>query len=314
MDKTKIIEFSKLSGSGNDFICIDNRDGDYDAIVDDKDRATKFARALCCRATGVGADGVIFAARPEVEGVSDIAARFFEPDGSECELCGNGTGCFVRWVIDNKWVAPGRVRILTPAGVVIGENGSGGYVKVCIPDPEHLNTDVSVQLGDRPVKCSYVVIGIPHAVLYVDSIDAADVGGLGPALRHHEQFAPQGVNVNFVEIIDTGRLALRTWEFGVEAETLACGTGSAAAAIITAMRENWPDEYFSGKEPILVQTRGGDTLKISFVRESDCRIDEVCLETVVRYIFSGQCHTELAARAVSARQSSAASRDFCAEG
>ncbi len=310
------IKFSKLSGSGNDFICIDNRCGDYDDILDGKERSAGFARALCSRARGIGADGVIFAQSPQVEGVCEIAARFFEPDGSECELCGNGTGCFVRWVIDNGWVSRGRVRILTPAGVVIGENGSGddtGYVKVCIPDPQQMQTDVTVLLGDRSIKCDYVVMGVPHVVLYVDRIDSADVGGMGPALRRHERFRPQGVNVNFVEILDTGRISLRTWEFGVEGETLACGTGSAAAAIITALRRNWPGEYFSGKKAVWVDTKGGDALKIYFTRQSDGRIDHVCLETLVRYIFTGRCHRELAARALGITASKEPTGHLCTD-
>jgi len=294
------IEFVKLSGSGNDFICIDNLDGGYDDLLASPDRIGHFARSLCHRGVGVGADGIIFACRPEIEGISDVAARFFEADGSEAELCGNGTGCFVHWATERGWSGRDGAEslVLTPAGVVRGGNSDGRYVRVCIPMPTDIRRDFDVDVGDWRWRCDFAVTGVPHVVTYVDDIDRVDVLRWGPAIRHHPAFAPRGANANFVQVLGPGRIALRTWEFGVEAETLACGTGSAAAAILTAIHCDWPEDYFTGKRPVLVRARSGDVLRVSFVRQADGGIDDVCLETVVRFLCCGKVHPDLAAVAL----------------
>lgn len=291
------IEFAKLSGSGNDFICIDNRDGGFDEIVSSPDSAAHFARGMCHRGTGVGADGLIFASQPELKDVAEIEARFFEADGSETDLCGNGVGCFVHWVAVEKMVTPGETTILTPAGIVRGMNSDGDYVRVCIPTPTDMRWDLDLKACGAKINCDFVVTGIPHVVTYVDDVREADVERLGPALRRHEQFAPRGANANFVQVLEPGRLALRTFEFGVEDETLACGTGSAAAAIMTALRNNWPGEYLRGERPVLIHTRGGDTLRVHFHAHEDGSVSDVCLETVVRFVYIGRVHPDLAARA-----------------
>ena len=127
---TQPIAFTKLSGSGNDFACLDNRDGRFDPLLADAERIGHFARLLCRRSMGVGADGVIFCCRPEVAEVADVAARFFEADGSETDLCGNGTACFTRWAFDSGFVRDSEIRILTPAGVVLAQRSDGAGV-VC---------------------------------------------------------------------------------------------------------------------------------------------------------------------------------------
>ncbi|KPK80905.1 MAG: hypothetical protein AMJ81_11155 [Phycisphaerae bacterium SM23_33] len=294
---TEPIQFVKLSGSGNDFICIDNRTGGFDRLLPEGG-AGRFAAVLCRRGLGIGADGLIFAVQPEIEGVSDIAARFFEPDGSEARLCGNGTACFLYWVTCNGWVPDGEVRILTPAGVVRGRNGKGQYVRVCIPDPQEMKTDLEVTVAGRALKCDFVVTGVPHVITYVDDVDRVDVGHLGPALRHHPRFQPAGANANFVQVLGEGHIALRTFEFGVEAETLACGTGSAAAAILTALRFKWPEKYTSGQEVVRIRTRGGHTLQVEFTVNEHGGIVDVCLHTVVHQVYSGAVSEDLAARAL----------------
>ncbi|MFW6065484.1 MAG: diaminopimelate epimerase [Planctomycetota bacterium] len=299
------IEFAKLSGSGNDFICIDNRDGSFDQIISSSDVSGHFTREMCHRGTGVGADGLIFASRPELEGVAEIEARFFEADGSETDLCGNGVGCFVHWVTAANMVTPGETKILTPAGIVRGQDSDGDYVRVCIPSPTDMRWDLELSAAGAQLGCDFVITGIPHVVTYVDDIRKADVQRLGPALRHHEQFAPRGANANFVQVLEPGRLALRTFEFGVEDETLACGTGSAAAAILTALRHHWDDEYLRGEKPVLIHTRGGDTLRVYFQAHEDGSVSDVCLETVVRFVYVGRVHPDLAARACAIRKLSA---------
>ncbi len=302
------VEFAKLSGSGNDFICIDNRSGRFDDIAGSPQRVAQFAKVLCHRGAGIGADGVIFAGEPEIEGVSDIAARFFEADGSEAELCGNGTGCFVHWITAEGWFTPREIKILTPAGVIRGQNSINGYVRVCIPDPADIRMDLEVQAGDRIWQCDYTKVGVPHLVVQVDDIEQVDVDRWGLALRHHETFGPGGVNVNFAEVIVSGEIAIRTFEFGVEGETLACGTGSAAAAILTARRFGWPKEYDCQDNPVRVHTRGGDVLHICFAYRDDGTVSDVCLETVVRFMYRGTLHPDLLARAIDQQTQTSAGR------
>ena len=292
------IEFAKLSGSGNDFVCIDNRDGRFEELLADERRIGHFAQLLCRRSMGIGADGVIFAGRPDLPEVADVSARFLEADGSEAGLCGNGTACFTRWAFDGGFVADSSIRILTPAGIVLAERGQGQYIVVCIPSPEDIRRDLRVCVDGFPVACDYAVTGVPHLVTYVDSVKQVDVPRLGPAIRHHERFRPDGVNANFVEVLGEGEIAIRTWEYGVEGETLACGTGSAAAAILTALRFDWPAAYRSHEKPVLVRARSGDVLRVYFNRRDDGTIDDVCLETVVRFLYRGTISEELAAAAI----------------
>jgi diaminopimelate epimerase len=290
------IEFAKLSGSGNDFLCLDSREGQFDELLAKPAAAGQFARVLCRHGMGVGADGLIFAVRPEIDGVAHIGARFFEPDGSEAELCGNGTACFTRWVLDNGWVADEEVKILTTAGVVRGRRSDDHYIRVCITLPENMLRGLTVSAGRRQWDCDFAVTGVPHLIAYVDDVAEVDVLRYGPMLRHHEQFAPKGVNANFVQVIKPGEIAIRTFEYGVEGETLACGTGSAAAAIMAAQRFNWPNEILRGERPVLVHARSGDILRVYFVLTGGA-VSDLCLETVVRFLFNGVLHADLAERA-----------------
>ena len=292
------IKFSKLSGSGNDFICIDNRDGRFDEVTSDPERVGRFARTLCARGLAIGADGVIFAGQPEFDGVADIGARFFEADGSETELCGNGAACFVRWVTANGWVPDRQIKVLTVAGVVLGSRQEGNYVRVCIPLPESIETDLDLMSAGVRFTCDYVITGIPHVVTQVEDIDLVDVARFGPALRHHPHFQPRGANANFVQVLGPGDIALRTYEFGVEGETLACGTGSAASAVLTAMRQGWGAEYRTGKKPILVRARSGNVLRIYIKCDDDGTFEDLCLETIVRFAYMAEVHPELAAQAL----------------
>ena len=291
------IQFAKLCGSGNDFVCIDARDGRFDAMLGSPERLCSLVRAMCRRGVGVGADGVIFAIAPEIEGVADIAARFFEADGSEVELCGNGTACFAAWMFANGWAGTDPAedfRILTTAGVIRASKCEGQYIRVCIPTPEQLQRDVEVSLTGVPWWCDFAVVGVRHVVSYVDDVASIDLARLGPALRHHDRFAPRGVNANFAQIVGKGRIILRTWEFGVEGETLACGTGSAAAAVLSAIRFGWPAEFLNGERPVEVTARSGDVLRVFFSMTDDGQVDDICLETTVRFIYSAVLGDEFA--------------------
>jgi len=292
------IEFAKLSGSGNDFVCIDNRGGRFDALLADGERIGHFAQLLCRRSMGIGADGVIFAGPPELPEAADLSARFFEADGTEAGLCGNGTGCFTRWAFDGGFVTDSSLRILTPAGVVLAERADGPYITVCIPSPEDIRPDVRVCVDGFPIPCDYAVTGVPHVATYVDDVNRIDMNRLGPAIRWHERFQPEGVNANFVQVVGVGELAVRTWEYGVEGETLACGTGSAASAILAARRFDWPKEYRAHERPVLVRARSGDVLRVYFREMDDGTVEDVCLETVVRFLYRGTITPELADQAL----------------
>jgi len=296
---TPPIDFAKLSGSGNDFICIDNRDGRLDEALFPPDGASRLARTLCPRGPGVGADGVILAVQPTDASAADVRARFLEPDGSEAELCGNGSACFTRWVIRNRWVRGKEVRIETPSGVARGREASDGYVHVCVPEPHDLQTDIEIATPDGTRwTMDFAVTGVPHAVVFVDDVEAVDVARWGAAIRHHERFAPRGVNVNFTQVLGPGRLAVRTFEFGVEGETLACGTGSVTATLMAARRFGWPADYLCAGEAVHVRVRSGDDLKVHFLMVEGGIIEKVCLESRVRFVYTGRLHPDLAARAL----------------
>ncbi|MFW5799119.1 MAG: diaminopimelate epimerase, partial [Planctomycetota bacterium] len=253
----------------------------------------------------VGADGVIFAGPVGSGDGVDIVARFFEPDGSEVELCGNGVGSFCYWVIDRGFVTPGKreIRVLTSAGVVRGKKlGDNGEVRVCIPTPRDMKQGLELEARGRHWSADYLLTGVPHLVTWVDDLGDLDVFGYGRALRRHEAFAPRGVNVNFVQVLDQGRIAVRTFEFGVEDETLACGTGSSSAAILTALRKQWNSDFRTGQKPVEVNVQSGDTLRVWFEMDDQGDPVDVCLDTLVRPVYKGTLDGRLARQALTDRQ------------
>lgn len=235
------ILFTKMHGAGNDFIVIDDREQSFP--LDD----VAFIQRITTRCTGVGSDGIILI-QPSKS--ADLRMRFFNPDGSEVGLCGNGARCFARRAFQ-LGAAPKTMTIQTQSGVVhakVLEN----QVRLILPDP----TDFRLDLNAGIVwSVDFVYTGVEHAVVRVDDLDALDVPLLGRRLRHHELFAPRGTNANFMKVEADGTLSLRTYERGVEAETLACGTGAVAAALVAA-RHGWVDL------PIAVHCAGGYDLTI----------------------------------------------------
>ncbi len=290
-----IVKFSKLSSAGNDFICLDNTDHSFTPLLDDQHSLAQFAAFLCRRGIAVGADGVILACSVEKGNDDTVVARFIEPDGSEAKLCGNGTACFTYWTISEKMVTGPDVQIITRAGVAYGrvEDDNHCNVRVCVPNPKNLQYDVIIDVNGQSLRLDTVDTGVPHAVVQVENVDEVDVARLGPMIRYHEQFKPKGMNVNFVQVLEPGRIAVRTYEFGVEAETLACGTGSAAAAIITCRREGWNQGVCTVDKPVNVLTRSGETLKIYFNHCDGGPITDVCLETRVRPVYDATLRREL---------------------
>jgi len=288
--------FTKLTAAGNDFICIDNTDGRFDGFLE-SEALQPWVRAICRRGLGVGGDGIIFGG-PLGDGAGvDICARFMEPDGSEAELCGNGTACFTWWSVDKGLVSGPEVHILTAAGAATGtvaESGNG-RVRVCVPDPRDLQMNIALTVKGESWVADYIVAGTPHVVANVDDINTLDLPHWGPGFRHHPRFGLRGANANFVQVLDIGEIAVRTYEFGVEAETLACGTGSSAAAILTCIRNQWPECYRNGEKPVRVHVRSGAVLRVWFTCHDNHKVTDVCLETRVQVVYEGTLRAEFPA-------------------
>jgi diaminopimelate epimerase len=264
------IPFFKMSGSGNDFIVVDNR-----TPLVPEERLAAFVRGVCRRKLSAGADGLILV---EAAQGADFRWRFFNSDASPAEMCGNGARCVARFAYLNG-IAGERMTFLTAAGPVAAEV-TGQRVKVKMPDPVGLRLSYPIALARGSMTVSSVNTGVPHVVIPCADVDAVDVVALGREIRHHDQYAPAGTNVNVVCPRPGGVLAVRTYERGVEDETLACGTGAIAAALVTAALEG-------RSAPIAVVTRGGGTLTIFFDRH-DHRYRDIFMEGDARLIYRGE--------------------------
>lgn len=269
------IQFSKFSASGNDFIIIDNRR----KILPEK-KLAEFVRQVCAKRISVGADGVILIEKPKSKN-ADFRMRYFNADGSEAAFCGNGACSAVRFVFLNKIIRKKKIQFETFAGIHQAEILSASpRVRLKIAEEIKkpiLNTKIKV--GNKNFTVHSVEVGVPQAVIYTNDLEKLDVVNLGKLIRFHQIFQPQGTNVNFVSILDTHSLKIRTYERGVEDETLACGSGATASAIISC---------FLGKvtPPVNVRTRGNTILVVDFDFNHE-HVSNVTLEAESRCIFRG---------------------------
>ena len=223
MRSVKGREFWKMSGSGNDFVFFDARQEG----IGDLGRA-ETVRAVCARATGVGADGIAFLMRDDQE---DFRIRYLNRDGSAGELCGNASLCAVRLSTEMGIASPAGLSFATDAGRVSGRLVAG-TPEVDLQPPRDVRMALDLALGPGEQRVAFVNTGVPHVVVLVDDVDIVDVPQRGAALRNHPSFS-DGANANFVSRRDSeGPWLQRTFERGVEAETLACGTGSVAIAVL----------------------------------------------------------------------------------
>ncbi len=264
------IEFAKMHGSGNDFVLIDNRD----ALIS-REEAPEAARRLCARRVGIGADGLILIEKSDS---ADFRWGFYNADGSEAEMCGNGGRCAARFAF-MKGIAPEEMHFETLAGI-ISAHVKGTRVKLQLSPPFGMFLDRELHVNGKPVKISFVNTGVPHVVVVVDDVEDVPVVETGRALRQHDFFAPDGTNVNFTSRIDRNRIAVRTYERGVEDETLACGTGSVASAIVMAVKG-------LAESPVEVQTRGGEILTIYHDLLENDEIKDVFLEGETVHVYDG---------------------------
>jgi len=262
--------FTKMNGAGNDFVLIDNREQKINLSRDQIVR-------LCNRHRGIGADGVILLI-PCVSGKAQWAWHFFNSDGSTGEMCGNGARCFARFV-QRLTGTNGDLSFETEAGV-INARFHGSRVTVNLTEPHGLRLDEQLPLKAGPQTVHSINTGVPHAVLFVPDADQAMVREVGPEVRRHPHFAPRGTNVNFVQVLGPGRIRVRTFERGVEGETLACGTGVTASALIASRVHQF-------NSPVSVQVQGGDTLEVSFL-EQNGNFTNVCLTGPADFVFDGK--------------------------
>ncbi|HYV28942.1 MAG TPA: diaminopimelate epimerase [Candidatus Eisenbacteria bacterium] len=264
------LEFTKMNGAGNDFVLIDNR-------AQNIKLTTEQIMRLCDRHRGVGADG-LFLLVPNRNGQAAWTWEFYNSDGSTADMCGNGARCFGRFV-QKLTGANGQTSFETGAGVIVAKF-SGDRVTVNLTSPKGLHLDQPMTLASGSLTVHSINTGVPHAVVFVPDADQAMVQQLGHEIRHHSQFAPKGTNVNFVQRLDDNFIRVRTYERGVEGETLACGTGVTASALIAA-------RLFNFRSPVKVQVQGGDILEVSF-RETPGEFSEVKLTGPADFVFDGR--------------------------
>lgn len=238
------IPFTKMHGAGNDFIVVDDRAVSFPL----QDRT--WLTAIATRRTGVGSDGILLV-QPSQE--ADFRMRFFNPDGGEVDMCGNGARCIARFA-HSIGAAPENMTIETPAGLLHAEI-QDTHVRLHLTDPKDWRLKQELFVDGTPMSYAFVNTGVPHVVLEVADASAADVAGLGRKIRYHADFQPAGTNVNFVQRMDERTLRVRTYERGVEAETLACGTGLTASGLVMARRGRV-------RLPVLLETAGGDVLEV----------------------------------------------------
>lgn len=263
------IKFWKLHGAGNDFIIVDDRLMRFPL----SDRA--WIERICSIHSGIGAEGLILI-QPSDQ--ASFCMRFFNPDGLEAEMCGNGIRCAARLACDLE-IAGKEMTIKTKAGVLsaaVTENG----VRVAMPPPSGTRLNFPVQASGKSIICSFVNTGVPHVVVATDNLETVDLQRMGPLLRRHRDFAPAGTNVDYMCITGGHSLSVRTYERGVEGETLACGTGITACAVVAVLMNKVTP-------PVGVKCRHGDILEVDFKRNGD-NVKDVTLLGPVEYVFEGE--------------------------
>jgi len=265
-----VLEFTKMNGAGNDFVLIDNRAQTLHLSPEQIVR-------ICDRHRGVGADGVMVMV-PSASGKADFAWEFYNSDGSTGEMCGNGARCFARFV--QKQVNLSRDFTFETGAGIIKAGFQGERITVNLTPPRNLRLEETVSLSVGEQTIHSLNTGVPHAVLFVPDADRAMVQQLGPEIRHHEHFSPKGTNVNFVQVLGPNSIRVRTYERGVEGETLACGTGVTASALVSAAVHGF-------SSPVKVQVQGGDILEVSFKGQGS-EFSDVKLTGPADFCFDGK--------------------------
>lgn len=282
------IQFTKMSGAGNDFVVINNMDGH----LPEAGRESVF-KSWCRRGMSIGADGVLVV---EPSTSSHFRMRYHNADGREAETCGNGSRCIARFA-HLEGVAPARMSFDTLAGVYEAEV-AGEDVMVSLSEATgiRMNIRITDSLFDGDVH--FINTGVPHAVIFTDKVQSVDVFRIGRHLRHHPEFAPAGTNANFVQVRSPQEIVVRTYERGVEYETLACGTGSVASAIIA-------QRLGLAQPEVRVETASGEMLSVNF-QPTEQGAERVRLGGSARVVYRGIIEADFEAAAHAERQGHAA--------
>jgi len=275
LTKQHPLRFSKMAGGGNDFVIIDNRGG---SVVD----AVNLTRRICTAHLSVGADGLILI---EPSKPADFRMRYFNNDGSGGEFCANGTRCAARFAVLNG-IAPQKMTIDTDAGIVGADVTDDAVVTLSLPAPRGFRSERPLRLDGKTIRGSSIVMGVPHYVLFPDSdLWSLDIAPLGRAIRFHPDLKPDGgANVNFVTVRGEHSIEVRTYERGVEAETLSCGSGVVASVATSAL-------FGKVASPVSVLTRSGIALRVAFNAEGDS-IRDVRLTGDARWIYTAELTPE----------------------
>ncbi|MFC1658109.1 diaminopimelate epimerase [Candidatus Omnitrophota bacterium] len=249
------LKFTKMVAAGNDFILIDNRSKSAQQA---NLKLSLLAKNICNRKYGVGADGLLVL---ENSGRADFRMRIINPDGSEPKMCGNGIRCAVFYSAGrSRSKSGGMLNIETRAGNIHAVVNKG-RVRFQITKPQNIKLGQTLKINKRAIKVNFINTGVPHVVIFTEGLDKIDVVSIGRQVRFHKRFLPEGTNVDFTQVIDENNIKIRTYERGVEDETLACGTGTVAAALITGL-------YLGSRacQTIDVRTQSRELLRVEFER------------------------------------------------
>ncbi|MEX2117133.1 MAG: diaminopimelate epimerase [Bacteroidota bacterium] len=249
------LSFTKMTGAGNDFVVMDNRDG---RIRD----ASALARAVCERHFGIGADGLLLL---ENSDAADFRMMYYNADGSYGGMCGNGGRCIAHFAYANG--IAGVEQTFEALDSVYRASVNGQIVELSMKQPSKIRTDIMLRTSAGAIGCNFVDTGSPHVVILLGEdapgkpgLSSIDVVRVGREIRQHPEFAPEGTNVNFVKVTGANQLRIRTYERGVEEETLACGTGSVAAALVAS-------ELGLTTGPVTVQVKSDIKLRVDFQKD-----------------------------------------------
>jgi diaminopimelate epimerase len=281
------IPFAKMSGSGNDFVVVDNRSGVIPA-----ESVREFTRLVCRHRLSVGADGVVLIESPAAsdEPAAHFRWRYVNADGTDGEMCGNGAMCGARFAYLHG-IAPARCVFQTASGLVHAEvatDSSCARVRLRMVEPGPMRTDLDLEAAGRSLRVHSVTVGVPHAVVVTADVDrfapGAELLSVGRAVRHHPAFAPAGTNLNAIAVLGRHGLRMRTYERGVEAETLACGTGAVASAVVAT-------RLGLVSPPVEVVTTSGRVLDVDFAWDGE-RASGVTLGGEARVVMRGEIWPE----------------------
>lgn len=275
------LSFSKMAGGGNDFVVIDNRERRVGVGSDFAIEAGELTRRICTRALSVGADGLVLV-EPSVR--ATFRMRYFNSDGGLSDFCANGTRCAARFAFLNV-IAPRKMTIETDAGIVAAEVGEGGWVTLSLQTPRDFVPERALEINGRTIRGSFLMVGVPHFVVFLErDLWAQPIEGLGRLIRNHPALAPNGANANFVVVRNRHAIDIRTYERGVEAETLACGSGVVASVSAGAL-------FGQLDSPVAVRTRSGITFDVSF-RVDGSELLDLKLRGDARLVFRSQLTPE----------------------